>query len=181
MENILETFCGGLHNINSGKWKLEDFERTCCTLIKVLREIKTEPNGENVTKIVHDNISPLLSDIVCIHESDLKNPSLPYVELFALFIELFTKYNVEVCSLEEDGIIFLQIDEVENKFYFAFFSDRVEYAFDNFNEFETIPLSALVPAENLGFIQGKYNLGQKVEKEIIVTYNCYQRLVLTRS
>lgn len=169
---------GGETNVKNGKYDLNFLVTTVCKLFQVIEDIKT--NQEDLIKIVHENISPLLNYIECINEFDLKNPSLPYAELFGLFIELFTEYKVEVSSLQEDDIVYLQIDEVDNKFYFSFFPDYLEYAFGDFNKFETVPLSVLVPSKNLPN-QPQESFEKKLSAQkvnIVAAYNLYHTTFL---
>lgn len=91
---------------------------------------------------LYEIIRKLLRDTDCLEIEHINNNSdLIYIGLLGLFIELFTPFNIEISSINNDdpeNEPFLQIDEENNMFYFTFFKDRLEFAHGNFDNFFTI-------------------------------------------
>jgi len=81
----------------------------------------TDPSFD-APNVVHNTLSEILSDVKGVEDvGGVKLHSfLPFAELLAVFIELFTHYLVEVSTIQDDGEIFCQIDEKNNEFYFPF-------------------------------------------------------------
>ena len=100
--------------------------------VKSLNILSDILSNEYSNSEFHDKLSSVLRDVEGINEEDSSHPLLPIVDIFALIVELFTSYYVEVSALyaNNEGVIFFQIDEVSNKFFFAFYQDyKVEFSF----------------------------------------------------
>lgn len=105
--------------------------------IRILSDLTTIPRDspKEFAMKVHHNLSSILSDTEGISEiCDF----LPFVEIFALCIELFTSYSVEVSTIITEDGIFHQIDENNNLFYFSFFKCHLEFAIGNFDQSTTL-------------------------------------------
>ena len=141
---LLNAVFGGFQNTLAGKdgCSLAQLMTAITRLVELLDKIHATPN--EAANLVHTTCAEILSDVEGVADEDISNPLLPFAELLALFIELFTPYFVEVSSLQdENDNVFFQIDEKNNKFYFAFFHDHLEFAFNNFDEFESVPLNTI--------------------------------------
>ena len=133
---------------------------------------------------MYEIVPPLLSDIECINEFDLRNPILPYIELLAFFIELFTPFNVEVCSLyNDDNGAYLQIDEANNKFYFTFYATEIEFGI-KFDKCFSVPISELFPSQSDDECSASPRIlvelltQHHVDPQLIQACNYYQRIIL---
>jgi hypothetical protein len=90
----------------------------------------------------------------------LNHPLLPYIELLALYIRINTSECIEISYLiDDDGILFFQIDEYNNKFYFTFFSDRIEFAFGNFDVYVSMTWKTLFSSDNMQLLSKLQSLG----------------------
>lgn len=147
LQFMLTSVLGRVENIQSSKkcCTIEELPEILSVLIPLLQEIKEakEAESSHVVKLIHNTLSPFLHTEGVIHPS---NQLLPFAELLALFFRLFTPYVVQVSTIEDEDSkeVFSQIDEEKNKFYFAFFKDHFEFAFNNFNEYKNVPLSVIL-------------------------------------
>jgi len=134
---ILKAISGGFRNLAVNKKDSQTkFINTYDKLMDITLGMIGNETVETSADVIHNNICELLDDTEgIIHPPNIL---LSSTEIFASFIELFTPYFIEVSSIvDDDGQIFFQIDEKDNKFYFTFFEDRLEFAFGNFNEYKS--------------------------------------------
>ena len=149
MSSLGQLIAGGLQNVAKGKQgcKIEELFATSLKLVELLSKIHNI-RPEEASEVVHSTLSKILSDTEGVYHH--QNPLLPFAEILALFIELFTPYFVEVSSLEDqDDKVFYQIDEKNNEFYFAFFGDHFEFAFGDYNNCQSFLWSAIFPVSEV--------------------------------
>lgn len=113
--------------------------------------------------------------------SNLNQPILPYVQVLALYIRRYTNYTIEISSLRNDNgdNKFFQIDEADNKFYFSFFHDKLEFAIDNFDAYTSISWDKIFRSHNNETIEVIENLG--ADTSLIKAYRkflsfCHQKI-----
>jgi hypothetical protein len=63
----------------------------------------------------------------------------PICVSFANMLNTLSEYRVELSStIENDNNVVFQIDEEQLTFYFLFYEDHIEFAFDDFDNYGTI-------------------------------------------
>lgn len=89
----------------------------------------------------------------------LNHPLVAYIELLGLYIKSNTSYRIEISFINNDYEAFFQIDEFYNKFYFSFYSDRIEFAFGDFDNYETILWNTLPSIDITNLVSKMENMG----------------------
>lgn len=147
-------------------------------------KVRLEPNRK--IDLTHEVFKNILRDVEDIEYGDdeftndyNKNHQLiPFIELLALYIELFSPYFIEVSSIILEGEDrFYQIDEQNTKFYISIFNDSLELAWNNFDNSKIIKFDE-IKTDKLKTVLDELQFPENFYKYIFESYDIYSKFYL---